>query len=266
MRKREDFCNRTAGYISSAVRPGQDEFLTGQVEAVFQNSLNLTMKGRLLHIGGCSRPLCAFGISVSDEMVARLRERCAPGNLVRLKNGSLTLYGTEVCTIDLTALNEVDLRLTGPGISEKAAGRLYELIPEELELGICRDEEFTRRTERLVQTSEGMEWLIGRGLGLTPSGDDILMGYGLSRWALGRKQEFDRALDRCDLSRTTPVSRAYLSHLRQNTVNQNIKELFSLLESGDEAAVREHLEGIRNLGHTSGSDLLFGLKIGLKAQ
>ncbi len=112
--------------------------------------------------------------------------------------------------------------------------------------------------------SEAISWLIGRGQGLTPSGDDILLGYGAGLLALdpsGAGRLFLNTLSGCLHGQTTDISLGYFRGLAAGCVNENMKLLLRGFWNNDRGDTKRWLESVRAVGHTSGCDTLFGLRL-----
>lgn len=106
--------------------------------------------------------------------------------------------------------------------------------------------------------------LIGLGLGLTPSGDDFLVGFTAARLAQGRLAEV-RAL-RLGLARhamqaTNLISASYLRHGFRGRFTSHMRDLIRQLHTPGvtPAALQPAVERLIAVGSTSGSDSLVGL-------
>jgi len=115
--------------------------------------------------------------------------------------------------------------------------------------------------------------LIGLGSGLTPSGDDLLVGYLAGLWctvhAGSERDQFIASLGKTiiDLSsQTNDISHTYLYHAVQGQVSSQLADLAEAICQGE---ARERLSKIAaaafKVGHTSGMDAVTGLLIGLAA-
>ena len=93
--------------------------------------------------------------------------------------------------------------------------------------------------------------LAGLGPGLTPAGDDALAGILLVAG--------DRAgaIEAADRARTNDIARAFLGWAARG---QSIEPVHRLLAGGGHAALADLLR----FGHSSGADLAFGLRLGLR--
>jgi hypothetical protein len=129
----------------------------------------------------------------------------------------------------------------------------------------------TRRSA--LTSNSAIHSLIGLGTGLTPSGDDILVGYMAGLWCAvegsNEHNQFIYGLGKTiiDLSRNTnDISRAYLYHAAQGQVSSRLADLAeAICKGGNPEHLQETAEAAMNVGHTSGMDVVTGLLIGLAA-
>ncbi len=103
----------------------------------------------------------------------------------------------------------------------------------------------------------------GRGPGLTPTGDDVLAGIlvadalGLNRFRpIGRRKAATSVA-------TTDVSRAFLRWAAAGQSIEPVHRLLGSLAAGDPVGARRALRDVRAVGGSSGSDLVYGLRLGL---
>lgn len=114
--------------------------------------------------------------------------------------------------------------------------------------------------------------LAGIGSGLTPAGDDVLMGalYGLQWWAImsnwGRQvhQVCRRTVLHETRARTTGLSWTWLRHAAQGQWGLPWHALTDGLNAQDPTRTRATLQGLMELGHSSGRFALMGLRWGLR--
>lgn len=105
--------------------------------------------------------------------------------------------------------------------------------------------------------------VIGRGIGLTPAGDDVAAGILVVDSILGGH---DRTLreEIASTAATHEISRAFL---RWAAVGQSIETLHTLLEAcslGQEEAAQVSRAHLAKVGHSSGLDLAFGALMALR--
>lgn len=110
--------------------------------------------------------------------------------------------------------------------------------------------------------------MVGLGPGVTPSGDDILIGFLAGLWSMA-------GLDQAQISfirsfgmeliklaqKTGEISRTYIFHATQGQFSSSLSHLAEAIATGgdDEAAAQTAM----SVGHSSGMDSVTGLLIGL---
>lgn len=116
-------------------------------------------------------------------------------------------------------------------------------------------------TRALPEAITAAQTLAGRGSGLTPAGDDFIVGALLAVWAglFGNGvQDFCEPLVTAAVPRTTTLSGAYLHAAARGECTEHWHNLFQVLQTNN---VNEWLLVISDLlaiGHTSGADALAG--------
>ncbi len=108
--------------------------------------------------------------------------------------------------------------------------------------------------------------LIGRGPGLTPSGDDLLVGCGAALTAFGHPiaRDFTAGVASLARGRTTRVAEAYHEHAAAGRYGEHLRGLIDALAEPD-ADIAEAVARARSWGATSGLDGLLGLLIGAES-
>ena len=189
-------CARLEDAVSSYVLEHVGERASGYVHSVFATSFNVALDGFLFHVGDSRHPLSCCGANVAPDRLAAMLARCRSGDRAIVKRRVLRVYDVAgTWELDLGALEEQSLSIASP----VARGRLAALEGAVAALGVedligLRGTHGSRRScgrwsvpTRLKTTCAG-RWgfLLGRGPGLTPSGDDVLVGYGGGPVALRR--------------------------------------------------------------------------------
>lgn len=126
---------------------------------------------------------------------------------------------------------------------------------------------------RLREAIISMRSLIGLGYGLTPSGDDFLVGYLTGLWCTAganpSRMRFLQALgsELSEASRNTnEISGAYLRSAAKGHVSEPMAKLAQQLSRADTmSSVRAVTQTALQVGHTSGSDGLLGMLLGCLA-
>ncbi len=127
----------------------------------------------------------------------------------------------------------------------------------------------TRRYD--LSTTSAVGALIGLGPGLTPGGDDLLVGYLAGLWCTIRdrneRARFISTLGKTviRLSRqTNDISRTYLYHAARGQVSSRLAALAEAICRGDNSdRLLDAAEAAMRAGHTSGMEAVAGLLVGL---
>lgn len=110
-----------------------------------------------------------------------------------------------------------------------------------------------------------LKW-IGYGLGLTPAGDDFLVGIlFINRICPILGQEFLEEFEKLIMEKkyTTDISTHYYISALNNCYNDALLDMYQALIKIDEKLVRKSIGKILQFGHTSGIDTIAGIFIGL---
>lgn len=106
--------------------------------------------------------------------------------------------------------------------------------------------------------------LAGLGTGLTPAGDDFLMGAMLAVWSVAEPtwaERASRALLEAATPRTHRISRAWLRAAAAGEAAEPWHSLVRALIGGRQRPLRQAVGRIARQGHTSGADTLTGFVV-----
>jgi hypothetical protein len=194
-----------------------------------------------------SKPVSGL-LRCEEEIARRLallhdlcREADRPGGILTYLGDYVTPYG-------------VNKPVTG-GTEVRIRQRLRALVS-----GTLLDDEY--------QIVEGVSGLLGFGPGLTPSGDDFLLGFlgGLRCvcpdycWSAAEKMAWHMAHNAPKL--TTLLASEYIRYGVQEYYHQCLYELINAFSTGSDAALTDKAYRLLALGHQSGLDLLIGFVYG----
>ncbi|RMG89826.1 MAG: DUF2877 domain-containing protein [Chloroflexi bacterium] len=115
--------------------------------------------------------------------------------------------------------------------------------------------------EETAVTLPAVRTLAGLGHGLTPSGDDVLVGvmYGLwACWPTIKAQRWCKMLAETAVTCTNTLSAAWLQAASHGEATPPWHELVNGLITDSKTAVTLALARIQQTGHTSGTDALIG--------
>ncbi|WP_407390579.1 DUF2877 domain-containing protein [Carnobacterium jeotgali] len=273
--KRETKSNFLSLYLKECLQ-------LGKVHSIFENSLNIQFPVGLVHVGQIGMPLSPFGCLIEPKDFQKIHDQCQLGDIVRFKQGQLFLYTQkEVIKIALDQFEMRDLTIPKLEITaqELKENLLYQMLEEaifslSIETGLPLNETIKKGLQSLtdpqlkakeLKDEEIIRLLIGRGIGLTPSGDDILIGYTFARVLFQKKEEWQSKLaDTLQKVKTTAISEAYFNALLHGSINENFLHLARLFAEKDREKINDELQNLKRFGHTSGTDTLYGFTLGLQ--
>lgn len=247
----------------------------GKVHALFRSSFTITLNDQLIHIGSVQQPLSAYGLAIAEDELKAILAVISQGAIVRLKEEVLLIYANErLFRLPTSAYTSVNLNVSDCMV--EAASPKWHLLKMELEkrnllhASAVIQNEFDRSLiEELMQkeidsaheANRYVSHFWGRGIGLTPSGDDFLIGYGMMQAAYLKQHGWMDAL-RASLGQktTTDVSEHYYSSLLDGYISAPFLELIRAASSGGEPEkIASIITNITQFGHTSGLDTLLGM-------
>jgi hypothetical protein len=109
--------------------------------------------------------------------------------------------------------------------------------------------------------------LAGLGMGLTPSGDDFIIGVMHALWCTSPLQEastFCTALLNAITPRTNRLSASYLARSACGEAGEAWHLLIQAMAQGDARALSAPVKSLIGLGHTSGQDALSGFVLSMR--
>ncbi|MCA9766220.1 MAG: DUF2877 domain-containing protein [Carnobacterium sp.] len=269
---------RKSSYLTDFLK----EDYSGFVHSIFTHSLNIQLGKQLVHVSDLLEPLSAFGLKIDNEKMKSLLKAVKINHFVNYQNNTLFFYNhlnKIVSIINLEALIETDLTLksidflSNDQLEETVFYKELNRLPLKMKTGLPLSTETINHIDELSKYPQEKlsdysiyNHFVGRGIGLTPSGDDFLIGYLSVLTLFGQQKEPIQALRPfIRTEQTTDISLAYLTCLLHEVVNENIKDLVESIYSNDQKAIQSKLEWMLLFGHTSGTDTLYGILIGIKA-
>jgi hypothetical protein len=254
-------------------------FFSGVVHSAFARACNIELpSGGLLglvarEVGGVPR-----GFQLATPPGFSLTDYVRVGTSVACRSGILRIDDSWL-SIDLRSARpwRSDLRNIGidPG-NEKVS-----LAWRTVWAALCRHgaaAEFARqatvpvealyratRTLRPQDTAEPVSSLVGLGDGLTPAGDDFLVGFLAGLWSLppsGARRALRDAVAGAvadNAIRTGAISRLYLEAAIEGEVSEPLARLAAAIGRADEGAVANAAAAVLAVGASSGAAASYGL-------
>ncbi len=272
------------------------------VHSVFQSAVNIKPKGenRLLTLLASGEADLPQGIRLDtpdrfsfEELPIGIRGKCQD-NVLNFENYQLTIdlrkakhWEGNLSTLQVDMTNPAVIgawQSTWQVLNHSQISSGAELIAKDLLYqDSTKQSALVQRVSRFLSEIlaatkqydltkiDSIEGLIGLGTGLTPSGDDILLGYlaGLWCFAKGKKDRLDflSALGETTIrlsNGTNDISRTYLYHAAHGYVSNRLYNLAYAICAGlDSQRVCDYAEAAMQAGHTSGMDAVTGLLFGL---
>lgn len=263
-----------SGLASSYVLCRSMGYAVGHVHSVFDSCLNVLIEDELIHVGALSKGLSCLGFAVDDDSMVELTRQAHVGDRVVVAGDVLRIYTDDaVSSIPFKFFTPVSTLISphSDGFDPSTLALELSLLELERRTGIVPDVQMQSTAEVLASPDASiddlrasMNYLIGRGAGLTPSGDDLLVGYGVARHLLKRAETFCHVLSEClTHASTTDVSRAYLKAISKGYANHSYLELADSAISRDGRGIARALDTLLKVGHTSGADGLLGFALGI---
>lgn len=271
----------SVGLASALRRPSWE----GRVNAVFRTSLQLIgLEDTLLHLHSGPLLVSPFSLRITGSPAEWGQEVRGVMGLPVLKRGSdLDIGGRVSLSLASMRYYQSPALLTQPldpaGVSLASrilrhSGRASGLVL------IPGAGEMLARLPRALATNDAEQVLaisqqiIGFGPGLTPSGDDVLVGCLRGLWLLvGGDQRFHVAIDslRQGLlptlqARTTRVGAAFIHHALYGQFAEVLdRAAMTLVAPADPQEVSSSMTNLLAQGETSGTDTAMGLLLCLEA-
>lgn len=256
-----------------------NKYDVGKVHSKFSKGFNVQFEKVLIFISSVNVPLSASGLRLNEEVFKKLLNAINLEDVVVSKTGKLLFYcNSEIMTIDYSNLEVIDLTIPHINcrIDQISYTKLYEHLSKiEFEnlIGIVLDDVACDNIELLLNSDKDnfimdtkiIRYFTGRGKGLTPSGDDIIMGFSLAIMLFGKFDNWIRAIQsNVTPNSTTMISVNYINALLKGYVSETFLDLSMLLDEKDDDIIENIIKMVQSYGHTSGNDTLFGFFLGLK--
>ncbi|MGB6179533.1 DUF2877 domain-containing protein [Carnobacterium sp.] len=278
------YIQKMSKQLKEHVQTKQEPQTTWSVHSIFKNGFNLMNDQQLLFVGTDKNGELPFALHLTARDTSAVLKEIKIGDFFyfdhvnnQLKFNQTTLLFdycilyesilSEQSKIELEQINlvlkEAESILDKNGFSQKLPLSLNESdydkpFLESLE-GLFSNE------EKIIKSS--MLYFIGRGMGLTPSGDDLLVGLMSidSGFPLLDKRFRSFLLDLLEAkSLTTTVAETYLRYAAQHKYSTSIVSFVGELnEDYSGSQIKVDFRNILTNGSTSGLDTMTGMLFGI---
>ena len=258
-------------FISDYLKPLGRFGSAGKVHSIFDHSFNIQVDQQLIHVSQYHQYLSSYGIGLSPQLFEALHKMIRVGDWVKVRNDYLSFYSRAgIQTIDLAFAHWISLQVKGISFTCAQCAILKEQLQQsalKMKIGLMID----HRTQYVIDEmhKENPNWkqivgyLSGRGIGLTPSGDDILTGYALILSVIDAPKCSGLFDEMKKIKNTTIISRAYFETAILGYVHSLVYQLLISVRDARKEIIKKNLHMLLNVGHSSGADLAFGMYIAL---
>ncbi|REB08053.1 DUF2877 domain-containing protein [Sporosarcina sp. BI001-red] len=270
-----------------------------QIHSIFQNGLNIRSGNCLFFVGTVKNGRLPFGIHLTSEQLRQLLNGINENSSVSWEPKERCLaFGETGPIVSIVGADPFDWRIsselvTNELLSDNLAMFASILLEEPRVTGLDIDVEswLTRHLEgsspsglteqrftslldvldssNTIDIEQQLRFVIGRGQGLTPSGDDHLVGLLAIHEATGiLSTAFLETLKRLieKESLTTDIGREYLLYALEGQFSSTVVQAASeLTRKTDIYMLKTLLSELLDMGHSSGIDTVFGMLLGLLA-
>jgi hypothetical protein len=268
----------------------------GRVHSIFNNGFNIKMDDSLVFIGNNKNGLLPFGIHLQEEDTFKA--------VSVVKNGETVFWNTTKNSIELPTFtisldkgnsfkNNLSI-ITNNRVFETGFERLCSQLSlikvlTGLDVDIHQflqkynftgEKKWVEAEPHVITLIEAvitndsyliekvLRYFLGRGKGLTPSGDDMIVGLlafdAISNFiSASFYQQLSQVLESEPI--TTDVSREYLRYALKHEFSSTVSDMVNTLAIGDGPNIDRAFRNLLGVGHSSGLDTLFGILIGMLA-
>ena len=263
----------------------------GSVHSLFANSVNLQFGQRLIHLSAGNYGRLPFGLILESDHMDVLLHRIVQGEPVHWDENHRSLWFSQSClyfSLADTSVYKSTLDLPKWNFSKDLYDALLCIVVSKdysCGLGMAAEKALIE-TGAVIGNRDGssglaglqeafysddsslierrLRFLIGRGAGLTPSGDDVIIGFLLGVTAARQEAPvflsvFNRLIAIEGRQLTTHISLEYLYYAGQRQFGSCLQDLMKVLVSGPVSAVIAAARKVLAVGSTSGADTLIGL-------
>lgn len=266
----------------------------GTVHSRFTNGFNIKMGDSLIFIGTTKNGLLPFGIHLTERDTALAVSSVNHGeavswnektNSIKFQNFVISLdqanpFKNEIIELKNdqvfeSSLNRFSSHLmnieerTGLDVSIRDFIHNYQGINEQdidgIDLYLILLIKSAITSDELLM-DKAFRYFLGRGNGLTPSGDDMIVGI-LAFDAVAHflsTRFYDKLSELIENeSITTDVAREYLRYALKREFSSTVSNMVNSLATGKTQEFESNVQNLLGVGHSSGLDTLFGILIGM---
>lgn len=277
--KGKDMRSLSAKLAASELFKALKEDEAYRIHSQFESGCNLALPPFLCFIGNKNEALVPYGILLDKEDLPVFLEQAASSGCFRWNEKERALYldSIRLC-LKNTRIYSSFIQKKDYSIDREGLSMFERLIDWNLPTGfgesigsflMTEKKEVEELYQVFIKPKEEAEktikrW-IGRGRGLTPSGDDFLMGLlYMDRICPILEMPFLQSLKTLiDHQYTTDISGHYYHCALEGYFNYVLVELLDALIQKNSPQMKRCIDRIKMIGSTSGCDMLSGMAAGV---
>lgn len=252
--------------------------LTLNVHSLYKSSGNLQIGNQLIYIGAINKGMVPFGLHFSEEITPQIlyllkKEQQVKIDYLPENSQSCLIIGNQSFTLSLDNTYEGAIATKQPS-KEALKSWLKQVQGLSFDLGLDLSDEIEGCTsyvdalflKNYTGIGKSIFHYLGRGKGLTPSGDDFLIGLMAADQLFQQLDPFFYLLlDALLVERkwTTDVSNMYLASASGGEFSLVVKQVIESLTSNQENQRINQVIKLTQSGSTSGWDTLAGIYVGV---
>jgi len=250
-----------------------------KVHSSFRQHVNLVSDNRLITITDRSDDIGPLNMIITNADLPRIRSVSICNNFIKINDVELEIFPDLIyrshihqTSYDFGTLVSNSEILKNKLLNSSKAGLqfLFDLesfpSPESNFIDLLRIQ-FNKGLKSILAGDfiKGIQKFKGRGIGLTPSGDDFIAGLLYGLFIVGRSLDVELEDIRNEIhtqaNSTNLITNNYLYLAREGRFYQDFKILILALSSGNPNEIDQSTDHILSRGESSGADMLTGFII-----
>ena len=265
----------SSGVMSSLLPQIFSRSRNGTVHSLFEQSFNIKFEEDLVNVNREGNQLSSFGINIPESNIKAILSTVSIGDLVKVSKTKMMIYskaGT-IFELETDKFSIFDTSLRSVDATPNRLSLIYQVLLQssiEANFGLRftqKDQENLTALLREKPSSKSFlqasQHFVGRGMGLTPSGDDILMGFIFMQKLLSYESGMTSTFVDFISQKTTAISVAYLKNLFNGYISEYFVAFEKAVVEEDYISLQTTVGTIKAIGHTSGCDTLLGMSLGI---
>jgi hypothetical protein len=265
----------SSGVMSSSLPQILSRSQNGAIHSLFEQSFNIKFEEDLVNVNRKGNQLSSFGVNVPESNIKAILSTISAGDLVKARDAKIVIYsraGT-IFEFETARFSTLDTVLRPIEAAPNRLSLIHQVLSQSgfaLNLGLRFSEQDQNNLASLLKEQpnsksfvKASQYFVGRGMGLTPSGDDILTGFFFMLKLFSHDLVLTPSLIDFISQKTTAISVAYLKNLFNGYISEYFVAFGNAAAGEDLISLQSTVETIKAIGHTSGYDTLLGMSLGI---